>query len=125
MARNPFFRTCTPTELADLAATAYPIGFDPGEVLCSEGAEALECYAIADGEAVVEIGGKMVRRSRTRRTSSASAARSRVARAASTVRAETHMVTYAISRQRLTTLVDRSASAAAGMRAYMQERYAD
>ena len=38
--RVPFFGPCSDADLATLAATAYPISFDPGEQLCVEGSEA-------------------------------------------------------------------------------------
>src|SRR5262249_49451288 len=58
LGRVSLFGRCTPTELGELAATAYPVSFEPGEQLCTEGAEALECYVIAEGEALVTIGGR-------------------------------------------------------------------
>lgn len=124
LARAPLFRSCTPTELADLAASASPITFNPGDVLCLEGADALECWAIAAGEAIVEIAGRPVRtvgpddvvgergplEDRTR---------------TATVRATTPMIAYAIPRDCLLSLAARSAEARAGMLAYVRTRYAD
>jgi CRP-like cAMP-binding protein len=124
LARVPLFRSCTPAELADLAASAYPVTFRPGDVLCAEGADAPECYAIAEGGAMVEIAGRTIgtvgpddivgergpleNRPRT-----------------ATVRAVTSMVTYAISRESLLGLAGRSAAARAGMMGYVRSRYAD
>ena len=44
-----------------LAATAYPMSFETGDLLCEEGAESLECYVIEEGEADVTIDSKLVR----------------------------------------------------------------
>jgi cytochrome P450 len=124
LARAPLFRACTPQELAELATTAYPIGFDPGDVLCAEGAEALECYAIAEGEATVAIGDAVVRSVGPDDVVGERGPLEGRARTA-TVRAATHMLTYAISRQRLLTLIARSPAAHAGMLAYVKERYGE
>ena len=123
LARAPLFRACTPVELADLAAVAYPITFNPGDVLCAEGADAPECYAIVEGEATVEIGGTLVRTvGRDDVVGELGPLQSRTRSA--TVRAVTHMVTYAISREQLRSLASRSTAARAGMMAYITTRYA-
>jgi CRP-like cAMP-binding protein len=99
------------------------MSFERGDELCVEGADAPECYVIAEGEAACSIKGQTVAtvtqddvvgelgplRGRTR---------------AATVTATTHMVTYAISREELARLVERSPSAAAAMEQELRRRYA-
>ena len=47
LARTAILRLCNAAELNELAATAYPLSFEPGDALCLEGAASNECYAIA------------------------------------------------------------------------------
>ena len=122
LARIPLFDGCTVRELERLAATAYPIAFDAGDVLCAEGAEAPECYVVSDGEAVVELDGRQIAvvgpddivgergpiQGRQR---------------AATVKAATHMVTYAISRDEIEHLMTGSAVAATVMQKELVRRY--
>jgi hypothetical protein len=124
LARTPLFRSCTPIELAELAATSYPISFDAGALLCTEGGQALECYAIAEGEATVSIGGRAVGTVGPDDVVGERGPLEGVRRTA-TVRAATHMITYAISRQRLRALMERSPAARVGMLSYLKERYRD
>ena len=56
-------RAAPTQELEQLAATAYPMSFEPGDMLCAEGGESPECYIIEEGQAVVTIGRKGVGRS--------------------------------------------------------------
>jgi hypothetical protein len=58
--RVGFFAGCSDEELTRIASTAYPIAFEPGAVVCAEGAESLECYVIAEGTAAVTAGGQAV-----------------------------------------------------------------
>ena len=53
---NSMFARCGKEELEHLAATAYPMSFEPGDMLCTEGGESPECYIIEEGQAVVTIG---------------------------------------------------------------------
>ncbi len=53
--RIPLFEACTSAELHKLASTAYPIAFEEGEELCSEGEESADCYAVVEGEAALTI----------------------------------------------------------------------
>jgi hypothetical protein len=124
LARTPLFRSCTPIELAELAATSYPISFEAGDLLCTEGGQALECYAIAEGEASVSIGDRTIR---TVGPDDVVGERGPIegGTRTATVRAVTHMITYAISRQRLLALMGRSPAARVGMLQYMKERYRD
>ncbi len=124
LARVPLFRSCTPAELADLAASAYPITFRPGDVVCAEGADAPECYAIAEGGATVEIAGRTVGTVGPDDVVGERGPLENRPRTA-TVRAVTAMVTYAISAESLLTLAARSAAARAGMMAWVRGRYTD
>jgi CRP-like cAMP-binding protein len=124
LGRASLFRRCTATELETLAATAYPVSFEPGEQLCVEGGEALECYVIAEGEATVTIGGRQVAtvgESRVVGERGPLEGRTRTA----TVTATQRMATWAISRERLLALVKRSPAAADGMYEEIFHRYAD
>ncbi|MBI3768555.1 MAG: cytochrome P450 [Deltaproteobacteria bacterium] len=124
LARTPLFRSCTPFELAELAATAYPLSFDAGDLICTEGGQALECYAIAEGEAAVSISGRTVG---TVGPDDVVGERGPIegGTRTATVRAATHMITYAISRQRLLALMGRSPAVRVGMLRYIEERYRD
>ena len=112
--RVPLFAGCTADELGDLAATAYAIAFEAGEELCVEGAESLECYVIAEGEASVTIDGAVVA---TVMADDVVGERGPLLGAprTATVTAVTHMITYAISRDRLQRLVHDSPHAKAGI----------
>ena len=123
LVRVPFFRPCTPADLASLAATAYPISFDAGETLCVEGADAPDCYVIAAGEAEVTIGGDRVA---TVGADDVVGERGPLLGAprAATVTATSHMITYAISRELLQRVLDASPDVAAAMHAEVERRYA-
>jgi cytochrome P450 len=121
-ARQPIFKACTPAELNELAATSYVVSFEPGDLLTAEGTESNECYVIDDGRAVVTIGRKGMG---TMGEGDVVGERGVIldkARAA-TVTATTHMLTYAISRERLRHVVETNAKAQEWMREEMQRRY--
>jgi cytochrome P450 len=122
LARAGLFQSCTAQEIGELAATAYPMSFEAGDLLCEEGAESLECYVIAEGEAEVTIAGAPVRRVETNDVVGERGPLEGNTRSA-TVRATTHMNTFAISRQRLLELAGSSSKAREGMFAYMESRY--
>jgi cytochrome P450 len=122
LARAGLFRRCTPGEIQDLATTAYAMSFEPGDHLTVEGAESLDCYVVAEGDADVFIGGERVATVGEHDVVGERGPLEGKARSA-TVTATSHMVTYAISRERLLGLVERSPTAAEGMFAYMRERY--
>ena len=124
LARAELFRGCTVDEIARLAATAYPMSFEAGDRLCVEGAESLECYVIAEGEALVTISGERIRKVGENDVVGERGPLEGTPRTA-TVTARTHMVTYAISRQRLLELVETSPRARQSMFRHMQERYVD
>jgi hypothetical protein len=102
--RNRLFERCTTAELERLAATAYPMSFEPGDLLCAEGGESPECYLIEEGHAVVTIGRKGVRSVGEDDVVGERGVLLETVRSA-TVTAVTHMITYAISRERLSALV--------------------
>ena len=124
LARAGLFRLCTAEEIAELAATAYPMSFEAGDFLCEEGAESLECYVVEEGEADVTIDGAFVRQIEANDVVGERGPLEGLARSA-TVRATSHMNTVAISRERLRELVERSPTAREGMFAWMRERYPD
>jgi hypothetical protein len=124
LARAEFFRGCSAAQIEQLAETAYPMSFEPGDPLTVEGAASLDCYVVAEGEAEVHIGGRFVRTIGENDVVGERGPLEGRERSA-TVTATSHMVTWAISRERLTALVESSARAAEGMFAYMRERYDD
>ena len=124
IARADLFARCSASEIAALAATAYPLSFEEGDLLCEEGAESLECYVIAEGEAQVTIAGEPVRRVSVNDVVGERGPLEGHTRSA-TVRATGHMLTYAISRQRLLALAEESPEAKRGMLAFIASRYPD
>lgn len=124
LARAGLFEDCSAREIGVLAATAYPMTFEAGDLLCEEGAESLECYVIEEGQADVTIGGKLVRQVEEADIVGERGPLEGNTRSA-TVRATTHMNTFAISRQRLVDLAESSPRAREGMFAYMKDRYSD
>jgi CRP-like cAMP-binding protein len=122
LARTAIFRLCSAPELAELAATAYPMSFEPGNVLCSEGAESSECYAIAEGEAHVTIGGRSVRTVGEGDVVGERAPLEGRPRSA-TVTAVTHMLTWAISRERFLAVIGCNPALAERMRQEVARRY--
>ncbi|HZW75930.1 MAG TPA: cyclic nucleotide-binding domain-containing protein, partial [Caldimonas sp.] len=124
LGRVSLFAGCTTSELEALATTAYPVSFEPGDRLCVEGGEALECYVIAEGEATVTIGGRIVSTVGENRVVGERGPLEGRARTA-TVTATTHMTTWAISRARLLGIAAGSAAAADRMYEEIHRRYAD
>jgi cytochrome P450 len=120
--RNSLFQRCTPAELEHLAATAYPISFEPGDMLCVEGTESPECYVIEEGQAVVTIGRKGVATVGEQDVVGERGILLDTVRSA-TVTAMSHMITYAISRERLRALLERSARTREWMLDEMRRRY--
>jgi cytochrome P450 len=123
LGRTTVFRHCTFAELEELAATAYPMSFVPGEHLCTEGADAPECYVIAEGEAEVTIGGRRVRTVGEDEVVGERGPLEGRPRSA-TVAATTRMTTWAISRDRLLGIVSRNAALGSRLREEMARRYA-
>ena len=120
--RNSLFSKCSTAELEQLAATAYPMSFESGDVLCSEGAESPECYIIEEGQAVVTIARKGVGAVGVDDVVGERGVLLDTVRAA-TVTATSHMITYAISRERLRALVAGNPASREWMLAEMQRRY--
>jgi cytochrome P450 len=120
--RVPLFRGCTSDDLRSLAVRAFPIAFERGDDLCVEGADAPECYVIAEGEAECTIGGRHVATVAMDDVVGELGPLSGRPRAA-TVTATTHMVTYAISKDELDELVASNPRAAATIRAELSAKY--
>ena len=120
--RNSLFARCSKEELEQLAATAYPMSFEPGDLLCTEGGESPECYIIEEGQAVVTIGRKGVATVGEHDVVGERGVLLDTVRSA-TVTAMTHLITYAISRERLRALVERNPAARAWMLEEMRRRY--
>ena len=124
LARSPLFQSCSPDEIQALAETAYPISFEPGEPLTVEGGESLECYVISEGEAHVTIGGKTIRRVGEYDVVGERGLLEERERTA-TVTADSEIISYAISRERLAAVLGKNPELAEKMLAYTKERYAD
>lgn len=122
LARNSLFDRCTTADLEQLAATAYPMSFEPGDMLCVEGAESPECYVIEVGHAVVTIGRKGVATVGEHDVVGERGVLLDTVRSA-TVTAMAHMITYAISRERLRALVENNPAAREWMLEEMRRRY--
>jgi cytochrome P450 len=122
LSSNTLFARCTQEELEQLAATAYPMSFEPGDLLCTEGGESPECYIVEEGHAVVTIGRKGVATVGEHDVVGERGVLLDTVRAA-TVTATTHMITYAISRERLRALVAGNAAARDWMLAEITRRY--
>ena len=120
--RNSLFQRCSHEELEHLAATAYPMSFEPGDLLCTEGGESPECYIIEEGQAVVTIGRKGVGTVGEHDVVGERGVLLDTVRSA-TVTAMSHMITYAISRERLRALVAGNPPAREWMLEEMRRRY--
>ncbi len=120
--RNSLFERCNKEELEQLAATAYPMSFEPGDMLCVEGAESPECYIIEEGHAAVIIGRKGVATVGEHDVVGERGVLLDTVRSA-TVTAMSHMITYAISRERLRALVAGNPGARDWMLEEMHRRY--
>jgi len=122
LSRNTLFQQCTADELEHLAVTAYQMSFEPGDMLCVEGTDSPECYVVEEGRAVVTIGRKGVATVGEEDIVGERGVLLDTVRSA-TVTAMTHMITYAISRERLRELVERNAAAREWMLGEMRRRY--
>ena len=122
LSRQRLFKACSRAELEELAATAYAMSFEPGDVLCVEGTEAPEAYLIASGQAVVTVGRRGAGTVGEDDIVGERGPLLDVARAA-TVTATTHVIAFALSRDRLRALLERNPQARAWMLAEMSRRY--
>jgi cytochrome P450 len=122
LARCGLFQSCSAEEIQELAVTAYAISFEKGDRLTIQGAESLDCYVIQEGAADVQIDERMATPVGENDVVGERGPLRGENRSA-TVTATSHLVAYAISRERLLGLVERSPTAAEGMFAYMRERY--
>jgi cytochrome P450 len=121
-ARNSLFARCSQTELEHLASTAYEMSFEPGDRLCVEGAESPECYVIEVGRAAGTIGRKGVGMVGEGSVVGERGVLLDAVRSA-TVTAMEHMLTYAISRERLRSLAAANPAVRDWMLAEVQRRY--
>jgi hypothetical protein len=122
LSRNSFFQKCTRSELETLAATAYPMSFEAGDMLCVEGAESPEAYVIATGQVVVSIDRKGVATLGEDAIVGERGVLLDTTRAA-TVTAISHVITVALSRQRLRAVVDANPNLRQWMIDEMRRRY--
>ena len=122
LASTAVLNLCSAAELDKLAATAYPMSFEPGDALCVEGAASNEVYAIAEGDALVTIAGKGAGSVGEGDVVGERGPLENRARSA-TVTATTHMLTWAISRERFLGVVGRNPELAERMREEIARRY--
>jgi hypothetical protein len=121
LARTAVLNLCGAAELDELAATAYPMSFEPGDALCVEGAASNEVYAIAEGDALVTIAGKGGGKVGEGDVVGERGPLENRARSA-TVTAVSHMLTWAISRERFLGVVGRNPALADRMREEIARR---
>ncbi len=122
LSKVPLFAGCEAPDLAQLAASASAITFEPADVLCEEGAESPECFVVAEGEALVTMAGKVVALRGPHQVVGERGpleGRPRMA----TVMARTTLRAYAIPRSALVDVMVGSATAEAGMRSELRRRY--
>ncbi len=122
LGRLPLFSGCTTEELERLAKSVDPTNFDAGERLCVAGADAPECYVVAEGEAVVTVGDIPVASVGPEDVVGERGPITGRPRAA-TVTAHTRMRTYAIPREQIRNIVETSPVAATVMRDELLRRY--
>jgi CRP-like cAMP-binding protein len=122
LACTAVLRLCSAGELFELAATAKPKHFEPGDALCVEGAAARECYAITEGEAVVRIDGRIVRNVGAGEVVGERGPLEGRRRSA-TVTAVTSMSTWPLSSGRLLAVLARNPALAERMREEIARRY--
>ncbi|MEX2394281.1 MAG: cyclic nucleotide-binding domain-containing protein [Actinomycetota bacterium] len=122
IAKLPIFGGCSDGEIFDLASAARPIAFDAGDLLCDAGADSPECYVVAEGRAEVSIGVYVIDEIGPVQVVCERGPIENKPRRA-TVRAATEMVTYAISREEIQGLMERSPKAAGTMRDELLRRY--
>lgn len=121
--RIPLFEACAPDELQRLASTSYPIAFEEGEDLCSEGAESADCYVIVEGEVALTIQREPIGVARAGEVVGERGSIEDRPRAA-TVTATSRVHAYAISRARLDEVLENNSNAATHMRRLVRARYA-
>jgi CRP-like cAMP-binding protein len=116
------FAGCRRPELEQLAQSASAIQFEPADVLCEEGTDSPECYVLAEGEALVTIGGKVVA---LRGPNQVVGERGPIEGAPrmATVLARTALRALAIPRDTLLGLMQGSPAVAAGVRTELRRRY--
>ena len=100
------------------------MSFAAGESLCVQGGDSPECYVIVEGEAEVSICGRRIRTVGEDDVVGERALLENRPRTASVV-ATTHMNTWAISRERMLTLVETNATVKASMLEHVRGHYAD
>ena len=120
--RIPLFAPCDVEHLHRLAATAYPVVLEEGEVLCAEGDTSADCFVVVEGEASVRVQGTMVGAVGPGEVVGERAPIEGRPRSAA-VTASTRVLAYAISSDRLETLLREQPGVAAQMRAMVQARY--
>ena len=116
VAGTEFFAACTQEELRTLAATAYPLAFDPGEALVVQGDPSPDAFVIAEGAADVSIDGESVAVLGPDAVVGERGVLTGRARAA-TVTALTHLSSYVLSADRLREIVETNPAAAETMQA--------
>jgi CRP/FNR family cyclic AMP-dependent transcriptional regulator len=58
----PIFSSCSPKELAGIAAIVKEVEFPPGKVITKEGQTGIGMHIVVEGETKVQIGGRTRRR---------------------------------------------------------------
>ena len=121
LAANEFFAACTPAELESLARTSYPLAFDAGEVLVSQGEPSPDAFVIAEGTADVMIDDDVVATLGADALVGERGVLTGTPRAA-TVVATSHLAAQVLSTEGLRSIMEANPAAAATMHD-MVERY--
>ena len=58
----PLFSSCSPKELASIAAIVKEVEFPPGKVITEEGETGIGLHVVVEGETKVQVGGRTRRR---------------------------------------------------------------
>jgi CRP-like cAMP-binding protein len=118
----PLFKMCTARQLEELAETACPVRFNPGEALCTEGEASQDCFVIFAGEATATIGTEVVGEMGPNDIVGERGPVLNMPRQASVV-AATHMLAYAISGDRLRRLAQDNPALGTAMRDEIDRQY--
>jgi cytochrome P450/uncharacterized Zn-binding protein involved in type VI secretion len=114
LASNEFFAGCTAEELATLAETAYPLAFDAGESLVCQGEPSPDAFVIAEGTADVTVDGELVATLGPDALVGERGVLTGAVRSA-TVTSTGHLGVHVLSTERLRSIMETNAEAAARM----------
>jgi CRP/FNR family transcriptional regulator, cyclic AMP receptor protein len=115
------FARCSDRELKKLASIADEVEFGPGQVLCTEGERAQECFVVIEGEAEVRVGDRVVATVGPGQSVGEMGLISRRPRSA-TVVSTTPMATYVIDGRRFASVLEASPAVSLALLEELSER---